>query len=300
MSSINPNNIDGTYPIAGQDNDSQGFRNNFTNIKNNLNFALSELNDLQLNAILKAPLGSVGQTVTDNNLNYSQLVKPQLVQAVETSSNIGVGASTATISWADGAIQQIILSAPLTLTFSNWPQTGLYVTFRLQVTITDTAHTLTLPSSVSVNLINIGGIVGQTIKFPAAGVYLYEFSTYDGGATIIIRELLNNYQTISGARYDTGYQYSAPTTGFNTQVNNNVSRVIFDPVGTLANGTITLPTANLNAQIVQVSSTASITAFQVKGSGNVVVKPSANITLAAGTGVTYFYKADEWAWYKIN
>ena len=29
-SSINPNNIDGTYPIAGQDNDSQGFRDNFT------------------------------------------------------------------------------------------------------------------------------------------------------------------------------------------------------------------------------------------------------------------------------
>ena len=32
-SNINPNNIDGTYPVAGQDNDSQGFRTNFTNIK---------------------------------------------------------------------------------------------------------------------------------------------------------------------------------------------------------------------------------------------------------------------------
>ena len=30
---INPTNIDVTYPIAGQDNDTQGFRDNFNNIK---------------------------------------------------------------------------------------------------------------------------------------------------------------------------------------------------------------------------------------------------------------------------
>ena len=33
-SNINAFNIDGTFPIAGQDNPSQGFRDNFTNIKN--------------------------------------------------------------------------------------------------------------------------------------------------------------------------------------------------------------------------------------------------------------------------
>ena len=38
-SSINPNNIDTTYPVAGQDNDSQGFRDNFTNIRSNFEFA---------------------------------------------------------------------------------------------------------------------------------------------------------------------------------------------------------------------------------------------------------------------
>ena len=47
MSNINPNNINGAYPVAGVDNDSQGFRDNFTNIKNNLVFAQAELNDLQ-------------------------------------------------------------------------------------------------------------------------------------------------------------------------------------------------------------------------------------------------------------
>ncbi len=42
-SSINPGNIDGTFPTACQDNDSQGFRDNFTNIKNNFTFAKSEI-----------------------------------------------------------------------------------------------------------------------------------------------------------------------------------------------------------------------------------------------------------------
>ena len=46
-SQVNPNNVDGTYPVAGQDNDSQGFRDNFTNIRNNLTFAKAEIEDLQ-------------------------------------------------------------------------------------------------------------------------------------------------------------------------------------------------------------------------------------------------------------
>jgi len=44
---INPSNIDVTYPIAGQDNDTQGFRDNFNNIKNNLTTAKNEITDLQ-------------------------------------------------------------------------------------------------------------------------------------------------------------------------------------------------------------------------------------------------------------
>jgi hypothetical protein len=70
MSSINPNNIDGTYPIAGQDNDSQGFRDNFTNIKNNFTFAYDELTDLQSKAVLKSALN--GSTL-DNTMTYTSL-----------------------------------------------------------------------------------------------------------------------------------------------------------------------------------------------------------------------------------
>ena len=55
-SQINPNDIDGAYPVAGQDNDSQGFRDNFTNTSTNFQYAADEITDLQNNAVLKAAL----------------------------------------------------------------------------------------------------------------------------------------------------------------------------------------------------------------------------------------------------
>ena len=48
-SNIVPGNIDGTYPKAGQDNSSQGFRDNFTETKNNFTTAASEITALQTN-----------------------------------------------------------------------------------------------------------------------------------------------------------------------------------------------------------------------------------------------------------
>ena len=95
MSSINPNNIDGTYPIAGQDNDSQGFRDNFTNIKNNFTFAYDELTDLQSKAVLKSALN--GSTL-DNSMTYASLNTSGNVLATGLSvfGNASINALTAT------------------------------------------------------------------------------------------------------------------------------------------------------------------------------------------------------------
>ena len=42
-SNISTTNIDETYPVAGQDNDSQGFRDNFSQIKTQLGTASTEI-----------------------------------------------------------------------------------------------------------------------------------------------------------------------------------------------------------------------------------------------------------------
>lgn len=51
-SNINPNTINITYPIAGQDNDTQGFRDNFSSIKNNFSVAQTEISALQSNSAI--------------------------------------------------------------------------------------------------------------------------------------------------------------------------------------------------------------------------------------------------------
>jgi hypothetical protein len=58
-SNINPNTINITYPIAGQDNDTQGFRDNFSSIKNNFSVAQTEISALQANSTISVTTTTV-------------------------------------------------------------------------------------------------------------------------------------------------------------------------------------------------------------------------------------------------
>jgi hypothetical protein len=61
---INPTDIDVTYPIAGQDNDTQGFRDNFRNIKNNFTVAAGEITSLQTGLSQVPVIVTVPKTLT--------------------------------------------------------------------------------------------------------------------------------------------------------------------------------------------------------------------------------------------
>ena len=47
-SNINTTTINTSYPIAGQDNDSQGFRDNFSNTNSNFVAAKAEIEDIKV------------------------------------------------------------------------------------------------------------------------------------------------------------------------------------------------------------------------------------------------------------
>jgi hypothetical protein len=51
-SQIDPTTIDTTYPIAGQDNDTRGFHDNYRAIQNGLLFAKTEITELQSNVAI--------------------------------------------------------------------------------------------------------------------------------------------------------------------------------------------------------------------------------------------------------
>jgi hypothetical protein len=180
-SAINPNNIDGTYPVAGQDNNSQGFRDNFTNIKTNFQFAEDEITDLQTNAVVKN---------ANNNLNGSELSNAVLNDMGYTLLPLGASpGSSFTVDYALGTYQTVTLNTSATFGFSNFPSNGIAGEVYLRVTVTDTSYTLTLPAVVSQGLTGIQGISGQVITFAATGTYNFRFTTTDGGTTVTVYDL---------------------------------------------------------------------------------------------------------------
>jgi hypothetical protein len=185
-SAINPNNIDGAYPVAGQDNNSQGFRDNFTNTKTNFEYAADEITDLQNKAVLKAALDG---TVLNNNMQGAILSNAQLQDMSETALSLGTVSGSATLNYSLSSHQSLTTGGSVSLGFSNWPNTGAVGSLVVQVTVTSAAHTLTLTSPGTwVNAVGVTGCAvsgtNAVITFASAGVYTFDITTGNGGTTL--------------------------------------------------------------------------------------------------------------------
>jgi hypothetical protein len=110
-SNIVPDTIDDAYPVAGQDNDSQGFRDNFNIIKTNFTYAKSEIETLQSDTAKK----------TEDNIFFentlSRYVTKQGSMLHENVSNTG---DDFEISLTNAHHFTISNSANRTLTLVDW------------------------------------------------------------------------------------------------------------------------------------------------------------------------------------
>ena len=187
-SSINPNNISVTFPIAGQDNDSQGFRDNFNNIKTNITHAKTEIEDLQSKVILKSAL--TGSSLS-NDGNGSVLENFKLENMSETKLDKGSNSGSVTIEVDKAPLQLIETSANITLAFTGFPASGSNGSVVVEVDITTDTHTITLPSEVTVGVAEIAGYNSSTrsIGFTSTGKFRFRFSSHDGGSTIAIEDI---------------------------------------------------------------------------------------------------------------
>ena len=121
-SQINPDNINGNYPVAGQPNSTEGMRTNFTNTKTNFQYAADEITELQSKSVFKQALTG---TTLDNNMNDNIIYAVQLndVSWVVLAQTATSGSITLDYSASN---YQSIPSATgnITLAFSNWPTSG--------------------------------------------------------------------------------------------------------------------------------------------------------------------------------
>jgi hypothetical protein len=252
-SAINPNNINGNYPVANQPNNTQGFRDNFTNTKTNFQSAASEITDLQSKAVLKAALTG---TTLDNNMN-NQLIYAALIQDFSaTAVAITATSGSIAVDYSAGHYQTIVPTGNISLSFVNFPVSGQAGLIRLRLTIASVAYTVTLPSAVSAGTTGVQGLSANTITFGAAGTYEFDFETVDGGTTVTIFDL--NRPLLAGAGLGVGFatgsggtvtQTSSRTTG--VTLNKKCGAVtLFSAAGTSAYTSFTVTNSLITANDV--------------------------------------------------
>ena len=298
-SNINPNNIDGTYPIAGQDNNSQGFRDNFTNTKVNFQNAEIEITALQDNVILKAPL-TVGGTV-DNNMGGTLLYDALMQDFSATRVALGTVSGSCTINYASGHYQTVTISSGITLAFTNFPASSQgWVT----VTVTATAgNTMTLPAAVgtgasAASIQGIQGIFGQVITFKESGTYEFVFHSFDGGTSIYISELTrprNRWMNplFVASSEDLADAAAVSLTTFNSYFSTNAGETttlaagtegqikVFNAVNVVGNMVITVTNAGWQA-----SGTGTIT-FPTRGSSAILQYVNSKWFCIGNNGATF-------------
>ena len=188
-SSLSPTSIDATFPVAGQDNDSQGFRDNFNQIKTDLTNAKSELEDLQSNAVLKSNLTSPAVTAS-NDVGGNELFDYKTYQVVDKVSALGTVSGSNAVDVANGNVFTVTSSAALTLTFTGWKNTG-HESVRLVIT-NGGAYGITL-SGVTMPFLNNPDVTTQTLD--STGI---DFSTRVGIPSVASTIVVDVFTTDGG------------------------------------------------------------------------------------------------------
>ena len=196
MSAINTNGINVNYPIPGQNNNSQGFRDNFGSIKNNLNTAGTEISDLQNKVVVKQALAN---TVINNDMANTLISNAAIRGFRSTMYNLGGSLSgIVSVNTSLGDVQFGNVSANTTLQFGNWPPTGTQGSIEIQLSVGNANAYVTFPSELVYNDIsgasiiengaNVGGNLVISVPNNVSQVN-YLISTIDCGNTLYITPL---------------------------------------------------------------------------------------------------------------
>jgi hypothetical protein len=292
MSTINTNGIDVNYPIPGQNNTSQGFRDNFSAIKTNLDTASSEISDLQNKSVVKQALAN---SVLDNNMANTLLSNTCTLGFRATTYNLGndlSGSVVIDLSLGDVQYGTVAANSNISLEFGNWAPTGTQSNVQLYFNFNDSNSYVQFPNEVIKTNDNFGvtmlenyanvANVGQ-VSAPFGITQLdYRLSTLDCGANIYI-EPINRPQKSTQLVNRTITTSNVAATG---TVTASTSSATISGVGTtfltqLAEGLVVLNNANTVVGTIQ--SISSNTSLTLTANANVVVSGAAFRYSSAGS-----------------
>jgi|TARA_B110000977_G_scaffold47983_1_gene65205 hypothetical protein len=170
--------IDEAYPVAGVDNDTQGFRDNFNTIKAALTVAKTELSDFKNHGVRKDVSNTFASTaIVDASLDTC------------TSKYLNKGSNepyitNAIVNFSEGDYQRIVCGADINIEIDGWPATGRYAELSLQIhSDENTVRNITFTAA--------NGSLKKSANFPSnvtiatlANPIIIKFWTHDSGATV--------------------------------------------------------------------------------------------------------------------
>lgn len=93
--------------------------------------------------------------------------------------------------------------------------------------------------------------------------------------------------------------YQVPLTGFTITVGDTDTKLILDPAGTLATGTVTMPANPTNGQVITIASTKTVTALIVSANTGQTIN-GAITTIAPNGFASWVYRSTNTTWYRIG
>ena len=168
-----------SFPEAGADNDSQGFRTNFNVTKVALEQAKTEITTLQ---------SDTAKLNADNDFNGSKIQEAELLKNTETVYANGNVAASQNVSWEFGHYQTIQVGADVTLTLADWPASSKMGRLRLQITSDGSAtRTITWASAGGGSFKNDSGWPGTFTVNSQTNPIIVDLWTINGGTTVFAK-----------------------------------------------------------------------------------------------------------------
>lgn len=283
-SQINTNGINVNYPVPGENNSSQGFRDNFAQIRNNLNTGAGEITDLQNKVVLKAALDN---SVLNNDMANTLISNASTSGFRATTYNLGNALSgTVLIDVNRADVQYGAVTGDVQFQFGGWAPTNTESNVVLRLNIANSIANIQLPSQCVSSNNNFGVVLLEnyanvsntaTLTAPAnTSILEYTFSTVDCGNTITVSPTNRPFQTTQIITHD-----PVPT---GVQGDTNGAVAVSTAIGQVeATETANTPTVITANAFTSTSSTISGTTLTI---GTLASGTIATGMLLTGTGIT--------------
>lgn len=172
--------IDQQFPVAGQDNDTQGFRSNFQNIyqaiyNTDLDLQTQKINTARLNATSDfAFTGTIKRAVILNSGFTAENIAPV----------------NGTIDYSLGSYHKSAVTGDTTFEVTNWPPAGIYGSLRLEVAPVTSSTMIINFSAGSGTLIKDGNDIIPYTSINNTPIF-YDLWSSDNGVTVKVKQIAN-------------------------------------------------------------------------------------------------------------